>query len=768
MPSALFDGLQVLELGEDFAAALCGKVYAGLGASVCRLRVGTESVMTAEEHAWFNTAKLELAPAAPDADLATRLAPLLDRADLVIDGLGIDVLVRVGLDTATIRRRWPWLVLCQVTPFGQTGPYRAYKADDMTLYAMSGLMNSTGRPDRAPLNAGWKLTSITAGLNAFAACNMALLRRARDGAGDAIDLSIHESALDSYEVALTEFLFHGKNARRNGDEHGLVPWRTYPCKDGEATIVGGPLRHWAAACAMFGDPRLGAPPFEAVGGRIQHRAEFEALLRPWLLQRTRAELLEIGQAHRLAWGYVSTVQEAFEFPQFNARQFFIEQEQPGLGSIRMPGALWRGDASPWRIATAPTAITPDPIVVWSVRDQVPTTKAGERAAPLAGIRVLDFTHDWAGPHATRVLGDFGADVIKIEYPRRLDISRGGHKHLIDEHPRFWHLHRGKRSLTLDLADPAHLQLCERLITEADVVIENSRPGVMDKLGLSPARLRELNPRMVHMAMSGFGTGGPISHYGGYGACLESLSGMQDLSGYVQHEPRYRVREADVLNGIVPAGAICAALWQRESTARGQYFDFSEAEGCAWYIGESFVRASSTGSNLPVLGNRSDRHAPQGCYRCAGADSWLALSVQDDAQWTRLAQLIGGEALDPAFATLADRRAAHERLDQLLSGWCAPQKAEDAMQILQGLGLVAGCVFDPARLCSDPHLLARHWFVDNDTGRYPGTPFALQDGGYAWRARGPRLGEYNPEVFARLAAGTALPDLSPQAIGTAYE
>ncbi|MGQ0619990.1 MAG: CoA transferase [Panacagrimonas sp.] len=767
----IFAGLKLLELGDSFAAATCGKMFAGFGASVCRLRRSPDGVaMTPQEHAWFNTAKLELGAGVSDDALRARIEALFDAADVVLDGWGIDALSDLGFSADVVATRWPYLILCQVTPFGQTGPHRAFAADDLTLYAMSGLMNSTGAPTRAPLNAGWKLASVNAGLNAFVACGMALLRRERDGRGDIIDLSIQETALDSYEVALTEYLFHGKNARRNGDEHGLVPWRTYPCKDGEATIVGGPMRHWAAASAMFDDARVSEPPYNLIGGRIQHRREFEALIRPWLLERTRAELLEVGQGHRLAWGYVASIQEAFAFSQFNARGFFVDQEAPGLGPVRMPGALFRSGNFVWQDRPAPAQTTDELPPAWSDSPRPRATPTGAtRKAPLAGIKVLDFTHDWAGPHATRVLADFGADVIKIEFPKRLDISRGGHKHLIDEHARFWHLHRGKRSLTLDLKNPAHLQLCEKLIADADVVIENSRPGVMAELGLSPERLRRINPRLVHMALSGFGADGPLAHYGGYGAGLESLSGMQWLTGYAEGEPHYRVREADVLNGVVPAGAVCAALWQREITGLGQHIDFSEAEGCAWYVGEQFLRASLEGRDPSVVGNRSTHHAPQGCYRCAGQDRWLVLSVHDDVQWQRLAMEIGETARDAAFDTLAGRQAAHDRIDELLTDWLSAQPADAAMHRLQALGIAAGCVFDPASLAADPHLAERRWFLERGSeGRFPGTPFSFRADGFIWRARGPRLGEYNAEIFAALAPGTPLPDLSADSIGTAYE
>lgn len=763
--------LKVLELGNCASGAVCAKLFAGFGASVYWIADETLSY-TAEERAWFNTGKHRLEFDWRADIAADRLARLFECADVVIDSLGVDRLAKLGLDARSIATRWPGLVLCQLTPFGQDGPYRDFLAEDITLYAMSGAMNQTGHGAREPLNAQPRIARLSAGLNAYVACFMALLRRERYGEGEVIDVSMHEAAMENLEVALADFLQTQKIARRNDDNHALVPWRTYPCKDGTATVIGGPVRNWLKAATMFGQDKLLEPPLDGLIGRIEHREAFEALLKPWLAQRTREEVFHAGQEQGLAWGYVASVTEALAFPQFAERGFFVEHENAQLGTHRMPGAPYRGAACHWKDLPAPDEPESFPHCagLWEKGHQVwrRLKDKPDKKPPLAGIRILDFTHDWAGPHTTRLLADYGADVIKVEYPKRLDIARGARKALINEHPRFWTLHRGKRSVTLDLKDPGHLHLCEQLVRETDVVIENSRPGVMARKGFWWDRLRSLNPKIIRLSMSGYGQDGPIERYAGYGGGLEGLSGLQSLTAYDADGPRYRVREMDVLNSIVPAGAVVAALWHRKLTGEGQFIDFSELEGCAWYIGEFFVQASREGRDPEVLGNRHRRFAPQGCYACAGLDRWIVLSIRSDEEWRRLADRIGGAARDARLGSVEQRRAAHAELDHLIGAWTATRDAKELMHELQTLGIAAGQTCNAADLAADPHLAARGWFWDTPQGRYPGVPFRFRDGGAIWRGRGPNLGEHNAEIFAACGTEAPLPDLSPDNIGTGYE
>ncbi len=753
--------LQVLELSGHVAGAFCGKLLAGFGADVVRIAGGHDAALDVDAQVWFHTGKRL-------ADRA-QLHALLARADIIIDAWGYDVLAQAGYDSAAVRALNPQAVLCQITPYGQTGPKRAWQADDITLYAEAGLMHSTGDGRRAPLNAGPRICELSAGMNAYFACLAADLRRQRDsGPGETIDLSIIESSMENIEIAITECLVNGKVARRNGDQHAMVPWRTYPCADGEIAIVGGPIRHWLKAAEMFGAPELLADPLRTMAGRIENRERAEALMRPWLDAQSRQSAFAAGQKAGLAWAPLLSLSEALADPQHAARQFFIELDQPQLGPVRMPGAPFRAGHCAWQDAAAPTAA--NAAIAWSERPTVSAAASAQTRGLFDGLRLLDFTHDWAGPHAARLFADYGAEVIKIEYPRRLDGMRGGYVEKINDHPRFWQLHRGKQSLTLDLKRDADRVVLDALIAGTDLIIENSRPGVMERKGYGFAHLQTLNPKLILLSMSAFGATGPYANYCGYGGTLEAVSGLQSLTSYDTRSRWFRVREMDVLNGIMGACAAITALWQRRNSDRGQWIDLSECETTAWFAGEHFAACARLGQQAPVRGNRHATHAPQGCYAAAGEDRWLTLCVRSDAQWRALAQLIGGAMLaeDARYASAAQRQQHHDALDELIGSWAAQLDPQAAAAQLQALGMAAASVASVADIGADAHLAARQWIQTVGALRLPGLPFQLANGNGRISAPGPKLGAGNAPLFAAAGRAADQPELMPAAIGTAYD
>lgn len=749
--------LQVLELSGHLAAAACGQLLQGFGARLLRVPVsGPGFEFDADEDAFYNAGKAQVALAYDSAEFAQRLA----QADVLLDGAGHGVLAAAGWSAEGLQALNPALVLVQISPHGQDGPLAAAPASDLTLYAASGLMRSTGSGEREPLNARPRIVELTGGMNAFFAVMAALLRRAREGGGDRIDLALRESALENLEVALAEYLANGKIARRNGDQHAMVPWRTYPCADGEIAALGGPIRHWLKAAAHFEAPALLGEKLADMGGRIAHRAETEALLKPWLATRTREQLFHWGQQQGLAWAPLRTLPEALADPQHAARGYFHERVGADGLRRRLPSAPFRPERCAWREAPA---LPPS----WSARE--PSTAPAQSGAPFAGLRVLDFSHDWAGPHAARLYADYGAEVIKIEYPRRLDGMRGGYPDKINAHPRFWQLHRGKRSLTLDLQLDRHRALLDALVREADLVIENSRPGVMALKGYGPERLRALNPRLVTVALSAFGASGPYAAYAGYGGTLEAASGLQSLTAYAEGGPAYRVREMDVMNGLMGACAAALGLYCRALDGQGQWIDVSECETTAWFVAPLFAQAARSGQPAP-LGNRHPRWAPQGCYPAAGEDQWLTLSVRSEAEWQALARLLGGTQLasDPRYASAALRQQSQAELDALIADWSRGRSAAEATTQLKAMGIAAAPVASVADLASDPQLQARGWFTVLDEGlRLPGLPFRLARGGGAVQWRGPDLGEANAALYAATGQSAALPSLAPEQLGTAY-
>jgi crotonobetainyl-CoA:carnitine CoA-transferase CaiB-like acyl-CoA transferase len=397
--------------------------------------------------------------------------------------------------------------------------------------------------------------------------------------------------------------------------------------------------------------------------------------------------------------------------------------------------------------------------------------------PLAGVRVLDLGHDWACPHAARVLADFGAEVIKIEYPCRLDGMRGGVKEnrMYDRRPRFHQLHRNKRSLTLDLKKPADLQAFKDLVRVSDVVIENSRAGVLDRLGAGYDVLKGLKPDLILVSMTAFGSSGPYASYAGYGGTLEALSGIQSLTAYDRDTAPNRVREMDVTNGILGACAVMTALVDRQQTGLGQRIDLSQLESAtSGLIGEQIMEQAANGRTAEPVGNRHPEWAPHGCYRCDGPDRWVAIAVRSEGEWARLCEAMGRAewVRDPRFKDAAARRLNHDELDRLIEDWTRGRSDTEAMHLLQEAGCAAGAVLDAAQLASDPHLEARGYFQQaaDGSGLFPGVPIRLSGGGGVIAWRGPDLGRDNARILRDLL-GRSSDDAEPLdegSIGTAFE
>jgi crotonobetainyl-CoA:carnitine CoA-transferase CaiB-like acyl-CoA transferase len=282
-PRAL-DGLRVLDLSQQRAGPYCTKLLAGLGADVLKVEPPTGDplrqmgpfvggVASAERcvpFLWLNTGKRSVTLDLAEADDRAVVQRLALEADVLVESFAPGTLRDLGLDHAALARRNPRLVTISISSFGQDGPYRDYRATERELQALGGLMHMTGEADRPPLVCGPAMAQYTAGLHAFVAALIALVRRERDGIGDHVDLSMHESVLENIETVITNFLHAGKVARRGG--HAFAPWGLYQCADGWAAVIGGPFRRWRRASELFGEPRLLDPKLAHVNGRLQHRA----------------------------------------------------------------------------------------------------------------------------------------------------------------------------------------------------------------------------------------------------------------------------------------------------------------------------------------------------------------------------------------------------------------------------------------------------------------------------------------------------------------
>jgi crotonobetainyl-CoA:carnitine CoA-transferase CaiB-like acyl-CoA transferase len=338
--------------------------------------------------------------------------------------------------------------------------------------------------------------------------------------------------------------------------------------------------------------------------------------------------------------------------------------------------------------------------------------------PLHGIRVLDLTMSWAGPYATRLLADMGAEVIKIEAVKHWDLLRTytGQPPTVervwDRSPYFNHYNRNKYGCSLDLSDPRGRELFLRLAATADVVIENFRADAMESLDLSYDVLREVNPQLIFVTMPAHGKDGPESGFIAYGTNVEQLAGLAHLTGYVGGPPQKTgISYGDPIAGVAAAGAVALALWDRRRTGYGQRIELAQRENLIGVIGEFVLAYSMNGLEPQRTGNRHTSMAPHGCYPCAGEDQWITIACEDDAQFLALCEVIGLPALadDARFADVVSRRRNVAELDRILAGWTREGDKQAAAASLQAAGVPAMPVMTIPDVFEDLHLRERGFF-----------------------------------------------------------
>ncbi|MEV4998445.1 CoA transferase [Streptomyces niveus] len=327
--------------------------------------------------------------------------------------------------------------------------------------------------------------------------------------------------------------------------------------------------------------------------------------------------------------------------------------------------------------------------------------------PLHGLRVLDLATLFAGPLAATMLGDFGAEVIKVEHPTRPDPSRG-HGPAKDGVGLWWKiLGRNKRTITLDLATPPGRDLLLRLAADADVVVENFRPGTLEKWGLGWAELSAVNPRLVLARVTGFGQFGPYSHRPGFGTLAEAMSGFAAMTGEPEGPPTLPpFGLADSIAALATAYAVMTALNGRAATGRGQVVDLAIIEPILTVLGPQPLWYDQLGYVQPRTGNRSRNNAPRNTYRTA-CGSWLAVSTSAQSIAERVMRLVGRQELvdEPWFATGSGRAEHADVLDEAVGAWIARHSREDAMAAFEKAEAAIAPVYDISDVMDDPQYRA---------------------------------------------------------------
>lgn len=382
--------------------------------------------------------------------------------------------------------------------------------------------------------------------------------------------------------------------------------------------------------------------------------------------------------------------------------------------------------------------------------------------PLEGVRVADLTMMWAGPYATRVLAEMGAEVVKIESPKAWDnirtlIPQPGATDPWNSSYYFNDYNRDKKSLTLDLADARGKAAFLRLVARCDVVMENYRAEVLDNLGVGYRVLREARPDSILVSMAGYGKTGPERGHVGFGPIIEQMSGLASMTGYGDDGVPMKtgISYGDPVAGKAAVAAVVLALIHRRKTGDGAFIDLAQREVLSTMIGETFVAASLRGEAPVQRGNRDSRYFAQGVYRCAGDEQWVAISVRDAGDWERLCNATG--IVEHLGALSNDAR--HEEIDRRIGGWCARREPHEVFETVARAGVPVGRVLDTKAIHEDRHLGERGYWVElphprMHAWRQPRSAWQFVEARPTLQRHAPLFGEHNREILGGLLGMSA--------------
>ncbi|UGQ11142.1 CoA transferase [Yinghuangia sp. ASG 101] len=789
-PGAL-DGIRVVEVG-DRIGEYCGLVLAGLGAEVIKVeppegaesrRMGpfVDDVPDPERslHFWaYNRGKrsvvLDL-----DTDEGRRgLEELAAASDVLLDASPIGHLDERGLGSAELRERHPALIVARMTPFGEEGPRRDWKATDLVHLALGGqVMNNgydpdpSGKYDLPPVAAQLEHSYAVAGEQLAFTVIAALISRRHTGRGQHLSCAVHEALAKNTEGDLMSWICLRTPFLRQTCRHSApdvsVHRSIFATKDGRwilattrnAELLGPFLAKYGigedvsdGSDEKSKDSRV-LPGME--GGAARNMDAVEHTIRryrfddvPW------REAQEAG----LMWVPVRKPHESAYDEHWLQRGTFGDVEHPDLGrALRYPTSKWIATGTQW-VGRSPAPrldqhrallqVTPRPLA----RAPLPVPRdlsVHGRPWALQGVRILDFTWMLASAGATRFLASLGADVIKVEWHKNLDPRRGGNpvggrearERATGPVPSQWpadlggpvgaqynNKNPGKRGISLNVKHPKGLELARRMVAESTVVAEGFSPGVMESWGLGYDELRAIKPDIIYAKQSGMGTEGIYGRFRTIGPVAQAFAGTSEMSGLPDPFPPagWGYSYLDWYGAYSFALAVLGAVYHHDVTGEGQAIDASQSEVGIFMTAVPTLDYQVNGRVWERAGNRSpySTAAPEGLYPTRGDDRWIAITCREDADWVALAKEAGHpEWLAQAdFRTAADRHRNREALDRLVAAWTAEHDGFDLMNRLQAIGVAAGVAQTTRdRVENDPQLAALNWLTELDAtnfGRWP--------------------------------------------------
>ena len=784
------EGVRVLELGNMVSAAYATKLLADLGADVIKVEEpGGDLARTRgpfpqgqpdpEQSGLFlylNTNKRGVTlDIRQDAE---RLRTLIAQTDVLIHNYTPPAMAELGLSYATFQQANPSLVMCSITPFGLTGPYKDYRAYELNLAHGGGWAwlspGASDWPDLPPLKAAGHQADFQGGLAAAMTSLAAYGKAYETGQGEHIDLSIQEFVASFLEQNFVYYSYMGQVASRLG-RRLIYPWGMYQCQDGLIFVVTVEQDQWERLVDLMGNPEWASwEIFKDPFVRAENWDVLKTYLDEWMQGWTVQDLFEAGQERRICFAPVLSMETMAQQEQLKARNFFVDVTHPKAGTLTHLGPPYQLKEPWWDIRRpAPLLGEHNDEVLRELASPTPNSQlpTPNSSLPLEGLRVVDFSWAWAGPYCALQLAHLGAEVIRVESQVRPDLGRrvpiypSGMEPSLNRSGYFNQWHQGKKSTLLNLSKPEAIPIVTALIEKSDIVVENFATGVMERLGLGYEELAKRNPALIMASISGYGHSGPQKNYMGYGPAIVPLTGLSSLTGYPGSGPQeVGISYGDPNGGLNAAVAITAAVTARKRTGKGQHIDASLWETMAALLAEGWMDYAMNATQPPRSGNRDAWMAPHNCFRCAGQeagqDEWVTIVCGTDKEWQALCQAIGHTHLsqDSRFRTAAGRKANEDELERLLTEWTKERTKWEVTEALQAVGVAAFPSMNSKDLSEDPHLNARGFFArlphaEVEMQTHIGIPWRLTAAPNGVRSSAPLMGQDTPYVMKDLLGYT---------------
>ena len=703
------------------------------------------------------------------------LKALIASADFLFESSPPGTLEAFGIEPADARAINPRIVHVRISPFGSDGPRAGDLGNDLVVAALGGPMSLQGPRERAPLRISVPQVWRHAGAEAAASALVAHARMRRTGEAQFVDISAQCVMTWTMLNAMGAHAVQGFDFERD-DSRMLGVEIVHPCRDGhiialpmsqvilglldwmvEDGIIDASARtaDWEAFDQSLRDPTVEAP---------WSAAEMLAMLRAFFARHSKRELFDFGIEHNITLAPVGTMSELLGLEHLAARRYWRELVH-GDEALKAPG-LWArsGPDSEALLSVrrnAPALDAHGGEIRESLRaaKTVPVPVAQDGELPFADIKVADFAWVGVGPISSKYLADHGATVVRVESENRPDVLRGGppFKDNVPGWNRsqfFGDFNTSKLGLALDMKRDEGLAVAKRLIAWSDVMIESFAPGAVQRMGLGYAEVRKLNPGIIMVSTCLMGQTGPARAMAGYGYHAAAIAGFYEVTGWPDMAPSGPwTAYTDTIAPRFVSTIIAAALDRKRRTGEGCYIDLAQLEASLHFLAPEILDYQMHGRSVTRIGNRSRFTAPQGAYRCAGEDEWVAIAVETDDQWQALCANVPG--IDAgAHPTNEDRLAAHDGIDTALTAWTATRAAEDVATLLQAAGVPAGKVQRSSDLAKDPQYQHRSFYREYEHGEMGTVAYA----GHQYRISGydngpcgpaPLLGEHSFQVLTEV-------------------